>query len=249
MKRAITLLLIIVSILTCFSCCAAASSPYIPTDELDITEFVDQTTDNAILKHRQELAHTMAECARALGYGEDNGIIKTAQEEWWKAYCAIIENNKVASVWSDRFDEFPYATYIWLYFTKGLGYSEAVVAGMIGNMMAEVGGGTLDIQYWLYSYGSGYYYGICQWNKKNFPDVRGKDLIGQCEYLAQTIEEQMNAFGKAYKINDAYHEFLQLDSCRDAALMFAKLYEACSSDTYKLRQNYAEVAYKYFMGL
>ena len=52
-----------------------------------------------------------------------------------------------------------------------------------------------------------------------------------------------------YQKENAYNEFIQSISCRDAALMFAKFYEACGSGSYYVRQNYAEMAYNYFMGL
>lgn len=38
----------------------------------------------------QQTAHTMAECARQLGYPEDHMIIQEAQKKWWEA-----ENQKV----------------------------------------------------------------------------------------------------------------------------------------------------------
>lgn len=41
----------------------------------------------------QQTAHTMAECARNLGYPEDSVIIQEAQKKWWEA-----ENQK-AFVW------------------------------------------------------------------------------------------------------------------------------------------------------
>lgn len=252
MKRFGIVIMLACLIVMLFSCSdsAIASSPFIPTEGLGITEFVDISTDNAVYIHRQELAHQMAECARALGYCEDNPVITIAKTEWYNCEEQIKENINLAFFWETKFEEYPYATYVWLYLTKGLGYNGHVAAGIIGNMMAEVGANTLDLQYWLYSYGGGFYFGLCQWGKTWFPEVRGMDLIGQCDYLAGNIEKQISEFGRAYSVSNAFEKFLQSESCRDAALMFAKWYEACDSGTYSVRQKNAEKAYEYFtMGL
>lgn len=249
MKKRICLILLIISIfLGCFSCSASAASPFIPTPGLEISQFLTGDTDEAILIHRQDVAHEMAECARELGYPEDCEVIKTAQAEWWSCYDKIMEIRAATSKWDKAFEEYPYATYIWLYCTKTLGYNNYVTAGIMGNIMAECGGGTLDIQYWLYG-SRGYYYGMCQWNKTNYPEIRDKDLIAQCDFLAQTIQYEIDTFGYAYRSGYKYADFLQLTSARDAALMFAKTYERCGSGSYTLRQNYAETAYNYFTGL
>ena len=124
-----------------------------------------------------------------------------------------------------------------------------MAAGILGNIMAEVGGNTLDIQYWLYSYGDNYYYGICQWSKDTYPSVRGTDLISQCAFLNKTIEYELNTFGYAYKENYKYIDFLALTSASEAALMFAQSYERCAKSTYLIRQKNAVKAYDYFMGL
>lgn len=250
MKRFGILLLIVCILSMTLSCSAGASSPFIPTEGLSIESFMSEVTDNAILEHRQELAHQMAECARQLEYAEDNPVILIAKAEWENCSEKIKENKVISQMWENRFEEYPYATYVWLFLTKQMGYSNEVTAGIMGNMMAEVGGNTLDLQYWLYSYGSGFYFGLCQWGKTWFPDVRGMDLIGQCEYLVGNIEQHIDEFGAAYSVSNAFEKFLQSESCRDAALMFAKWYEACDSGTYSIRQKNAEKAYEYFtMGL
>ena len=238
-------------IMLCFTLCgnANAESPFIETEGLSITSFIDPTTENYRLMERQKLAHTMADCARQLGYPEDCEIIKIAKEEWNNCEAGIREQLLETQYWMTKFEEYPYATYIWLFFTRQMGFSNEVTAGIMGNIMTEVGANTLNIQYWLYSYNGGYYYGICQWAKNYFPDVRGMDLIGQVNYLAQNIETQITAFGKMYKTDTAYQQFLDSTNCRESALMFAKWYEACAESTYYIRQNNAEKAYEYFVGV
>lgn len=253
MRKKISILTIICILIMAFIGCGTsvdASSPYIPTEDLDILYFFnDVNIEIEDLLYRQDLAHKMAECARSLGYAEDCEVILAAKTEWHKCEEQLQANMEYISGWIKKFEEYPYATYIWLYCVKELGYSNEVTAGLLGNMMAEVGGGTLDLQYWLYSYGSGYYYGICQWSRDTYPDVRGQDLIFQCEYLAKTIEYELDTFGYAYQSGYKYANFLELTSVEEAALMFAKCYERCVKSTYSVRQKNAVKAYDYFMGL
>lgn len=246
MQKKIALFLIIILVIGC-TVTVSADSPFIPTEGLSIDGFfIDNNED---LLERQDVAHQMAECARALGYTENCDVIKTAQWEWWAAQYEMELNINQKDTWNIKYEEYPYATYVWLYLTRTLEYNDYVAAGIIGNMMAEVGGGTLNLQYWLYSNGSGYYYGLCQWNRDNYPDVRGCDLIQQCEFLSKTIEYELNVFGYAYARNYKYENFLELTSAEEAALMFAKCYERCAVSTYSVRQRNALKAYNYFMGL
>ena len=217
----------------------AADNPF--DEDLDIQPFLDEIKEE--LLSRQETAHTMAECARALGYDEDNPIIFLAKEEWHDCQKQI-DN---LDIWQDKYEEYPYATYVWLFLTTELQYSDEVAAGIMGNIMAECSGGTLDIQYWLYSSGSGFYYGMCQWSKTTYPDVRGQDLKYQCNFLAKTIEYEINVFGYAYQKGYKFENFLELTSPEDAALMFAKCYERCAQSTYQVRQKNAAAAYKYYV--
>lgn len=43
----------------------------------------------------QQTAHTMAECARQLGYPEDSVIIQEAQKKWWEAQNGLEAENSV----------------------------------------------------------------------------------------------------------------------------------------------------------
>lgn len=131
--------------------------------------------------------------------------------------------------------EYPAADYVWQYL-QGVGFSDAVCAGIMGNIMAEVGGGTLALRPGAYGEGHSYY-GICQWNRWDFPEVQGQDLDYQLNYLAGNIRAQMGS---------TYEEFLQMDDPREAALCFAKNYERCYHGTYGVRQDNAERAYKFF---
>lgn len=148
--------------------------------------------------------------------------------------------------WAQIEEEYPVAAKVWNYL-KLCGWNDYVCAGIMGNLMRETGGDTLNLKPTLYD-SSRAYYGICQWSKKYCPEVQGKDLDYQLDYLKTTIEKEFLTFGKLYKNGFVYWHFTQLTNERDAALAFAKCYERCSSAGYTKRQNNATTAYKYFVG-
>ena len=88
---------------------------------------------------------------------------------------------------------------------------------------------------------------MCQWIKKYYPNVIGCSLEAQCDFLRDTIKNEINIFGYKYKKNFKYDNFLGLTSEREAALAFATAYERCSSSGYTTRQNCATIAYEYFV--
>lgn len=128
------------------------------------------------------------------------------------------------------------ASTIWSTF-KSWGWSDAVAAGVLGNIMAEVGGGTLSINPYLYGEGHSYY-GICQWSVYYFPGVAGADLTGQLNFLHSTISGQMSGYG--------YDNFLSITDPSTAAYVFARYYERCASWSYSGRQRNAIAAYNSF---
>lgn len=138
--------------------------------------------------------------------------------------------------WNLKVSQYPTAATIWQYL-RNCGYSNAVCAGILGNIMAEVGGQTLYIQPYLYGGNSGYY-GICQWSLQYFPGVQGASLMGQLNFLQSTI---YSSFGSRY------YSFVNSATPEAAALSFAKNYERCASYTYYQRQVNARRAYNYFI--
>ena len=195
-------------------------------------------------EERKESSHKMAEAARQCGYLEDHLIIKLAIKEWQNAeelynrYSNIYEE----ILYEEKMNKYPVATEIWFYL-KDFGYNDYVCAGIMGNIMAEVGGQTLEIQ--PYISGNGYY-GICQWNEGYKEKVWGASLEDQCLFLNDTIEYEIDTFGFCYKTDFDFNDFLQMTDEREVALAFAKCYERCSSLSYYTRQENAEIAYEYF---
>ena len=226
-----------------------------------IEEFVDDNLLNYTLdelqnlideaKNIQNTAHSLAESARSLGWPEDSSTIESAKAEWWNAQIAIeVYSNRYEQLfqeieeakWEARRKQYPAATEIWLYM-KGLGWNDYVCAGIMGNLMTEVGGQTLDIQYWLYG---SKYYGMCQWSK-SYSEIWGAGLLDQCNFLRDTIKYELDTFGYLYAKGFNLNAFLSLTNEKEAALAFAKCYERCNSSGYAIRQKNATKVYNYFV--
>ena len=164
----------------------------------------------------------------------------------------IIEQEELAAIeaakWETRKTEYPVATKVWLYMKEELGWNDYVCAGVMGNLMAETGGQTLNLQPELWGHGNNRgYYGICQWSAKYYPDVSGQDLDYQLDFLKDTVEYEFNTYGKLYQSGMKYEGFTNMTGdCRATALAFAKAYERCNSKHYSIRQTNAEKAYEYF---
>lgn len=201
----------------------------------------------------QEKAHKLAQAAREMGWPEQCQTVIDAKATWHNAEIKIqfyspIYNLKYEEanqiLWDKRMEEYPVATTIWQYM-QSLGWSDYVCAGVIGNMMAEAGGQTLKIQPNIYNTSKNYY-GICQWSKKYYPKVQGKDLTAQLNFLSDTIKYEIDTYGRLYKSNFNFHDFLNLTNEKDVALAFAKSYERCDSRYYAIRQENATKALNYF---
>jgi uncharacterized coiled-coil protein SlyX len=123
---------------------------------------------------------------------------------------------------------------------KALGLNDYVCAGIIGNIMAEVGGQTLDISRWSqYSSTTSGYYGICQWaggRKQRLLNDFGTTLEAQIKFLGVELFEVIPKGNSFYNMQDE----------KEAALYFAKYYERCGSGSYSVRQSNATKALKYF---
>lgn len=154
--------------------------------------------------------------------------------------------------WESREERRPVMTYIWKAL-KNYGWSDAVVAGVIGNLIAETGGmGYQDIEWDIKVNG---YYGICMWALQYVPEIEGASLDEQLDYLTSSIEREMNhvyskSFRKKFGILDLqYDDFLKIDNPYDAAIAFAVCYERPSAKHVRRRGPQAEKAYDYFVNL
>ena len=139
------------------------------------------------------------------------------------------------------------ATQVWKYL-KSYGYSDSVAAGIIGNMMRECGGDTLDLDWDVVGHFNGdEFYGLCQWCLRYAPsNFKGATIKEQCDYLHKTIESEFAAYGGNYN-GITYQQFLKADT-RTAAIAFERVYERCGDYSFEdaRRADNAEKAYKKF---
>lgn len=149
-------------------------------------------------------------------------------------------------LWHEKEVQYTYATRTWKYL-KELGYSDVACAGILGNLMAECGGHTLNLNPFLYDKASGKYYGMFQWSTFYYPSIEGASFEAQLDYYAQTSIPIFKTWGKNYAEGFTLDDFNELSDPRETALAFAKIYERCASWTYERRQDFAEVAYQYFV--
>lgn len=253
MKRFITLLLFCLMTFGLTSCSAEASQYSIEFGG-EVYTYEDIPELEVLIEAQIDVmnaAHDMAEAARRLGYDEDNSVIMIAKNEYVTAQETMQNIKLIISDLQFAFDaeyaekekEYPHATKVWKYL-KEKGYNDYVCAGIMGNLMAEVGGQTLALNPYA---SNGNYYGMCQWNKA-YVEVWGTDLITQCRFLDKTMKYEFDTYGNKYKNNFDFESFKNLNDEKKAALAFAKCYERCGSASYKVRQANAEKAYEYFVG-
>ena len=152
------------------------------------------------------------------------------------------ENNRKLQYWYDKFEEYSYATYIWL-FLKDCGFSDASSAGIIGNMMMETSYNSLSLNPFVGSYD---YYGLCQWSLYYAPSLKNTSVDEQLYYLIQTLPKEFETFG--YLSGYTYEEFKALEDSELAAWVFAVVYERCLPGSYYMRKSNSLIAYNYFVG-
>jgi len=114
------------------------------------------------------------------------------------------------------------------------GFSDTVIAGILGNMMAECGGQTLDLQWGIYG---GNYYGLCQWSLCYNPSVNGLDVAGQLDYLMSNLRTNMEAFG------GSYDNFCAIKDAGYAARYFCGYYERGAGKAVRARNAYVALAW------
>ena len=175
---------------------------------------------------------------------EEAEAARKAEEERIAVQQAAEAARKAEEIkWAAKAAEYPAATQIWRYM-KAQGWNDYVCAGIMGNLMAEVGGQTLNIRYTL---SSGNYYGMCQWSR-GYSQVWGAGLETQCDFLRDTIKYEFDTYGFKYQKGFNFNSFLNMTDAQQAALAFAKSYERCGSGSYGVRQKNALKAYNYFVG-
>ena len=172
------------------------------------------------------------------------GLINEYQEQ---VSAIEAEEARIEAMWSEKSGEYPVATQVWRYMKEELGWNDYVCAGVMGNMMAEVGGQTLNLNPYLYGHSGANYYGLCQWSSRYYPSIQGADVDAQLDFLASTVKKELDTYGYLFRNGLNYEAFCNLTDAEDAAMAFAKAYERCGSGSYGVRQTNALNAYNYFV--
>lgn len=123
---------------------------------------------------------------------------------------------------------------------RASGFNNEVSAGIIGNMMAECGGQTLDLQWWIHGDGK-QYYGLCMWDLSYAKDLDGSNVPEQMNYLLRTLQTHMEMFGGSYEY------FMSMTDAGDAAKYFNSYYERGAGG--EQRASNARVALEWIYGV
>lgn len=219
---------------------------YQETDSIEILEIFLKDADDAIIFLQSECNTTDKYTVKALTMMLKEIDRLNAEQTLARQQIALVRQQiALETKWAEKALEYPYATRLWQYL-KTLGYSDIACAGILGNVMAECGGLTLDLQPFIYD-PAGEYYGMFQWSLRYYPEAEGMSFDEQLEYYRQTSGPTFKTWGKNYADGFTFDDFNELTDPRETALAFAKIYERCASWTYEIRQNLAEVAYQYFI--
>jgi len=135
-----------------------------------------------------------------------------------------------------QYQAYPVACTVWQALREN-GYNPYVCAGILGNMMTECGGHTLNLDHDIYD-STGMYYGLCQWSLRYTPQVNGLDTLGQLDVLFSNIEVNMEYFGGDFEY------FLSIRDEKEAAYYFQYYYERGAGTESRSRN--ATVALNYF---
>ncbi len=154
-------------------------------------------------------------------------VLKAMEEEATRFLQKKIERMK---------SEYTVAGQVYEYL-NGQGMSDVAIAGILGNMMAECGGQTLDLDWDIYGSGGGGYYGLCQWSLNYNPDVDGRDVTGQLDYLMSNIRINMDYF------DGDYNEFCAITEAETAAKYFCNYYERGAGTSTRARNAVTALAW------
>ena len=172
--------------------------------------------------------------------------LKAVQNELEKVKHELNEAKKENLQWSSKYNQYPAATIAWIYMTEELGWSEVVAAGIIGNMMSECGGQTLELD-WDSNGSSGY--GLIQWIGERRVSI--KEKYGETPTVVEQIEfvkdELYGTNGVTQQVTDQQRDLiLNAKSPEQCAVEFARWFERPLSTDYSVRKSNAVKAYAYF---
>lgn len=177
---------------------------------------------------------------------EANNKLEETNNELLSVKNELEEVKKENLQWVNKYNQYPEATIAWLYMTEELEWGDVVAAGIIGNMMSECGGQTLNLN-WSSNGGSGY--GLAQWIGGRRDSIKAK--YGETPTVVEQIEfirdELYGTNGVRKQVTDWQRELiLNATSPEQCATEFARWFERPASRDYSVRQSNAAKAYAYF---
>ena len=204
---------------------------------------------------RQELAETVYQGLRTLGYADDHPAVVMAYTDIENAELEVTYYQEQYLIWEEihkwelRAAEYPVATQVWLYMKNELGFSDIVCAGIMGNMMAECGGcWTSDLD-WDVSSSSGF--GMIQWlggRKQELFSIYGNtpSIENQLDFMK---DELYGTNGVTKQVSDwQLDKIMNAETPEECAYAFACYFERCGEGHRASRRGYARRAYEYFVG-
>lgn len=200
----------------------------------------EETTFNheRAIKAASLIKNEIARCEEIIVLYEQNyqSILQREEQE-------RIEKEK-AEKWAAKEAEYPVAAAAWKHMKENMGYSDAVTAGILGNMMAECGGQTLNLD-WDARNASGHY-GLCQWSKGH-RSVQNASLEEQLNFMTESFPDAIDTWGPiCYKSGFKYEDFLAMDDASEVAYAFCVIYERPGPGSYSQRRDNAKKALEYF---
>ena len=203
--------------------------------------------------------NTPEECLIAIHQCEDyiiylNGVLpqdskELRQEiEWISTQISLHHTRYITLMeekakWAKRAEEYPNATRIWLYMKNNFGWSDEVCAGVIGNIMGEIG---RDMKFEKWNHDKPY--GMFQWlgqRRKDIHKIYGEEpsIEEQLEFM---YDELYGTDGVRKQVKDWQREkILTSETPEDAAMAFCRYFER-PGGTGLCRKGYARTAYEYF---
>lgn len=155
----------------------------------------------------------------------------------------IVELEEEAQRWAKKAKEYPIATYVWLYMKNNFGWSDVVCAGVMGNIMGEIGR-DMKFEKWNHRIP----YGMFQWlggRRQDIHRIYGEEpsIDEQLEFM---FDELYGTDGVRQQLSDAKREkILNGKTPESVAQMFCDWFER-PGGTGRCRQGYARRAYEYF---
>ena len=130
---------------------------------------------------------------------------------------------------------------------KNLGWSDEACAGIMGNLMVETGGYTLNLD-WDSNGDSGY--GLVQWIGSRRNSIKAKYGVYPTikEQVQFIYDELYGTDGVPVQVSESQREaIIYAETPEGAAYAFASYYERCASEYRAMRKEYAREAYNYFV--